>query len=283
MAILVITWVLGAAVLASLLGPFLRRRRHAHGGGEAETFVLRFKETVERLRPEIEVLGPTAESFGVAVRVAGQEWVVPLGELYLRAKVFPGAFEEACRGLLLELEEAVVRVEDHPFDEAAASLLPQVRTLAWVRAAAPAFGPGALAYDELFDGLVVCFVLDDEDGMIFVTRAHLEHWGVGVEAVRQLAETNLRRLAGREELLPTEADRVSVVRTSDGYANSRLLLALRARQGGLEFAFAIPDRDTLLLARPEAVPDLIRVARESHDRAARPISPAVFGPVRSSH
>gem|GEM_PF-2358864 len=278
---LIIPWILGSAVLAFLCGLWLRRRGRPEMPSEVRSFLERFREIVESSRPSFQVLGPTREGFGAVLKIEEQEWAVPLGELYLRERAFPGSLETSARKLCDELEDLCARVEDLPFEEAAGKILPQIRTREWIEHCTPAFGPGAVVHRPLFEDLSICFVLDEGDAMVFLTRAHLEFWGREVEDLWNLANANLSRLAEEEGGLPApeEEGKPGLKRSEDGYAATRLLLAMdRERLDEVRgLVFGIPDRDTLLVAKGEdALPELMREVREQFGRGNHPLSRDLF-------
>lgn len=275
-----LTWCVLVGILSSFFARFLRREPYHGVPDEARRFFDRLSRQLALSHPEIVVVGPTRQGFGAVLRIERQELAVPLGEVFLREKAFPDSFPATIDRLVLELREHLASTQDLLFDEAIDALLPQIRSEAWIRGNSPAFGPGSLVREDLFEGLCLCFVIDEGDSMVFVTEGHLRAWGIDVAGVKNLALANLRRLAASTEarLETSEDEGTRIVSSGDGYDAARVLLALERGVDQVEgLVFAMPDRDTLVVGRKEAgLSKLMAAVDDEFTKSEHPISPDVF-------
>jgi uncharacterized protein YtpQ (UPF0354 family) len=271
------------AGLLTWLTPKALRAAHFRGlPEEARSFFERLQQVLIRQHPGVDLVGITSEGFGAVLRVERQELAVPLGEVFLRERAFPDAFPKTVDRLVTEIRDHLATIHDLPFDEAIPKILPQIRPQEWVRASSPAFGPGRLVTTPLLNDLLTCYVLDEPGSMVFVTHGHLDEWGCKSEYIANLALTNLKRLAETEGGLPVPAaaDREPcVLHTGDGYDAARMLLAtdpcsVDDVQG---LVFAIPDRDTLVVARTgSGLGRLMAEVGAEYEQSAHRISPRLF-------
>ena len=276
-----VLWCFLAGLLSLLFARSLRRAPYQGVPDEARRFYDRLVRSLSLRHPGVELIGPTQEGFGAVVRVDRQELAVPLGEVFLREKAFPEAFDDTVSRLVVELREHLAATGDLLFDEAVEAVLPQIRAEDWIRDNSPAFGDGSLVREEIFESLALCFVIDEGDSMVFVTQGHLRSWGIDLPSLKNLALANLRRLAESEGGLPEPSAQESeacVLKSGDGYDAARVLLALdRSVEDVDGLVFAIPDRDTLLVGRKsEGLAQLMAAVDEEYASAEHPISPRVF-------
>lgn len=239
---------------------------------EVEQFLLRFETELAR-HADVEYLGLLPGQFACLLRVRGQETPLSLHELHRRCQAFPDAFAEAVTKLLAEIDEVGLdRIDDHEFGGVATSLLPQVRTMAWVEQQGR-FGDSALAYRKLSEDLATVYVIDDPHTMVFVCRAHLQRWHRGVEDIHQLAIANLRRHGG-EQLQHLTGDQPVLLQSGDGYDAARVLL-LPERDGML---VALPDRDVLWVGNEhnQDLGKLMAQAGSMAQAAAHPVSDRLY-------
>ncbi|HMQ23135.1 MAG TPA: hypothetical protein PKE00_11635 [Planctomycetota bacterium] len=279
--VIFLCWSVAAMVLTGFFTRVFRRAPYHGVPDEALRFYERLIVELAKGHPEIEVIGPTREGFGAVLRVERQELAVPMGEVFLREKAFPDSFPATVERLVRELRDHLASIEDLLFDEAIDLVLPQIRAEEWIRGNSPAFGPGALVRRELFEGLDLCFVIDEGDSMVFVTEGHLRAWGIDAIALENLSMTNLRRLAASDGGLPVlqSEDAVALtVESGDGYDAARVLLALdRSVEDVESLVFAMPDRDKLVVARRSAdLATLMQSVEDSFEHAEHPISPRLF-------
>ncbi len=248
------------------------RRGQVELPAEVEQFLLQFETELARL-PQIEYLGLLPGQFACLVRVDGQETPLSLHELYRRYQAFPDAFPAAVARLAEEIRElGLDRIDDHEFGGVATSLLPQVRSMAWVEQQGR-FGDSALAYKKLSEDLATVYVIDDPHTMVFVCRAHLQRWHRNVEDVHQLAIANLRRQGG-DRIGALDGEQPLLLQTGDGYDAARVLL-LPEREGLL---VAIPDRDLLWIGNEhnQDLGKLMAQAGSMAQAAAHPVSDRLY-------
>ena len=273
---LVLGWLalsLGAAAV------YHRRRRRARPRVPGE--VRRFLHDLERgiaAHPDVEMRGILPGRFAAVIAIRGQECPVSLHPLFRRWGAFPDAFDEVVRGFLDEVAaDALDGPGDHEFADVAGSILPQMRSRAWLEEHAGVFGDSALVYRSFTDDIVICYVIDESWCMTFVCRAHLRRWNRTEEDLFHLATANLHRLAGSELPVPDTGDDPILVRTGDGFDAARLLLLDPDRADGL--LVAVPERDVLWLGRDNGDADLTGLmarAEQQSQRAQPPVSPRLY-------
>jgi hypothetical protein len=280
----ILLWVAIASFTAFLVGRALHRGAVAEMPREAQDFFLAFQRSFEDRYQDLQVLGPTAEGFGAIVQVGHQEFAVPLGELFLRERAFPGSLDENVDRMCRELNEHLASIEGEPFDLAMARVLPQIRTGDWVRENSPAMGPGKLVTMPLFEDLTLCFVLDDAESIVFVTDGHLQFWGIDLVSLENLATKNLEEKAGipTDSLVEKAAGEVIHLQ-GDPYDATRLLLAMQNTDlaNVQSLAIGLPDRDSVILGPKSEIGALMEQVQEDFERGKHPVSPKVYE-VRSS-
>ena len=243
-------WVLTGWVAAAVGLAWLHhrmRRGQSSLPSEVEEFLVSFEAELAAF-PEVEYLGLLPGQFTGLLRVGGQETPVPLQGIYRQAQAYSDCLGSLLRQLIEEIKEVGLdHLEDHQFGSVAMSILPQVRSRAWL-AEQGLFGDGALVHRSLCDELAVVYVIDDEHTMVFVCRAHLKQWGRTSEDLHSLSISNLARLGGSEQLKTMTQSESVLVQTGDGYDAARVLL-LEDFDGML---VAMPDRDTLWIGQDPA-------------------------------
>ena len=271
-------WI-GAAWLAAAWAAVLVHRRWRQRSPEIDprlaTFVLRLENELAQQHPTVRFLGMLPDRFACLLAVDGQETVVALHGLYTHADDTADGFTRAVARLLGEVRDVGLdRIDDDGGDFAvvAASLLPQVRTRAWLGERGT-FGDSGIVHRALGDRLVVVYVIDEGADMVFVCRKHLQRWRKTEAEVHDLAVVNLAR---RGEPLPERvpADGL-VLRSGDGYDAARVLLLLGSDE---ELLVALPDRDTLWVGRAPDV-DVAQIAAAAEAVAANaphPVEGSLF-------
>lgn len=270
-------WI-AAGWLAAAWGAVLLHRRWRQSTPDSDprtaAFVLRLENELAQHHPSVRFLGMLPDRFACLLDVDGQETVVALHGLHGHAGEEPDGFTRAVARLLGEVRDiGLDRIDDDAdFAFVAASLLPQVRTRAWL-AERGAFGDSGLVHRSLGERLVVVYVIDEGVDMVFVCRKHLQRWRKTEAEVHDLAVVNLAR---RGAPLPARVpDDGLVLRSGDGYDAARVLLLLGSDE---DLLVALPDRDTLWVGRaPEA--DVAQVAAAAEAVAAHaphPVEGGVF-------
>jgi uncharacterized protein YtpQ (UPF0354 family) len=262
--------------VALALAALLVRRLLRQGAWQAEDtrdFLLRFQAALAA-HPQVEYRGMLPGRFACLLQVDGQDTAVALHELYRRTEAFPGSLPAAVAMMVHEIEAlALDRIADHDFASVATSILPQVRSRAWI-AANGRFGDAALVHRQLTEDLAVVYVVDDPDAMVFVCRGHLRQWRRTAEDLHHLAVSNLQRRGGLQFCV-RQADREPVlVQSGDGYDAARVLL-LDSVDGLL---VAMPDRDLLWIAsdRDQDLPALSAAAATMAQAARHPVSDRIY-------
>lgn len=247
------TWIatawLAAAGVALIAHGRWRRRGLAVDPDEA-AFLVRFENELDRNHRDVGFLGMLPDRFACLLGVDGQETVVSLHGLRSHADAPADEFTRRVASLLGEVREVGLHRVDGigaDFASACASLLPQVRTRAWLEQHG-AFGDSGLVHRGLADGLVVVYVLDDGPDMVFVCRRHLQRWRRSEPDLYQIACANLAASgAPMPAALPPEG---VLLRSGDGFDAARVLLLLDA---ATELVVGLPDRDTLFVGDAQRV------------------------------
>ncbi|MFQ5503186.1 MAG: hypothetical protein ACE5F1_00130 [Planctomycetota bacterium] len=245
---------------------------------EGASFFERFGRALER--DGVEVMGLGEDGRHVVVRMDRQELLIPLSETFLLGKAFPAGLQHAVEHIVNELALSLASLEDYHFDEALCYVQPQVRSHRWVRDNSPALGEGRILTRPICGDLVECSVIDEPGAMVFVTEGHLRVWGCSADCIANFALGNLKALAADEGGLPLPEGREPVLlRTGDGYAAARLLLAFEEslRPRIEQYVFAVPDRDTLVACRADG--DLDRLAEDvwaEYGLSEHPVSKNLF-------
>jgi uncharacterized protein YtpQ (UPF0354 family) len=270
-------WIaLGWVALAVTLAVLHHRMRAAFPScpPELRSFATRLQAELSAVHPEVEFLGMLPNRLACLLRVDGQETPVSLQFASRHTEASPDVFSRIVARLIGDIREmGLDRVSDVDFAAAAPLLLPQVRSRAWLEAQGN-FGDAALVHTPINDELVAVYVIDEQDTMVFVCRAHIRSWRKTAADVHNLALANLARLGLDVVRAASKAMQPVVLQTGDGLDAARVLLL----EQDADLLVAVPDRDTLWVG-PEAGQDLAQLlaAMEAvSERSAHPVSPQVW-------
>jgi len=273
----VVGWLGLATLLVVALHAVRARRRRPRAPVEVRDFVERLRRELIAHHPEVRVLGLIPGRFAAVISVRGQELPVSLHHLFQQSLTFPNSFSEMVRQFVEDaFDRGLERTWEHGFADVATSILPQIRTRAWLREHGSVFGQGALVHRDFTDDLVICYVIDDPWCMTFVCRAHLQQWGYTEDDLYHLATRNLNALAATEVPLPGPEDDGVLVRTGDGFDAARVLLLDREKLDGL--LVGLPERDVLWLGDGEkrGLEGLMALNAKQARRASHPLSPTLY-------
>jgi hypothetical protein len=131
--------------------------------------------------------------------------------------------------------------------------------------------------------LVEAVVLDGPESYAYVTRSHLEPWGVSTEEAFATARSNLSGTDASVPWDPTPAAPIWSYETVDGHATSRLLLpgwlqGFADRVQGRPIA-AAPHASLLLVtgdAHPAVMARVARAAAREYASSPQPITPVLL-------
>ena len=270
-------WIaLGWVALAVTLAWLHHRMRTAFPAcpPEMQSFATRLQAELSAVHPDVAFLGILPNRLACLLRVDGQETPVSLQFAFRHTEASPDAFSRIVARLIGDIREmGLDRVSDVDFAAAAPLLLPQVRSRTWLEAQGN-FGDSALVHTAINDDLVAVYVIDEQDTMVFVCRAHIRNWRKTAADVHNLALANLARLGIDEVRAASRARQPVVLHSGDGLDAARVLLL----EQGADLLVAVPDRDTLWVG-PEAGQDLgeLMAATEAvSGRSAHPVSPHVW-------
>lgn len=274
-----------AVLLIVGAGAVWQRRRPRANTSELEAFLRRFETIIAKEHHQVEFLGLTRDGLKLALRFRHQELALPVSEFVLLERAYPNEFSDCIATVFEQLPSFLSRVDDLLFDEAIPLLLPQLRSQQWLLRNSPSLGSGRVLTEELLDDLVVCYVIDAAESMIFVTDGHLASWGCRPAHVHNLAMSNLRELAESEGGLPSidrELEGPQILRGSNGYNAARLLLALDGSSVVENLVFAVPDRDLLIVGKKgDNLAKLMKEVGHEYASSSHPVSPCLYR-VRSS-
>ena len=274
-----------AAAIALAVFHHRLRRTQPQLPAEVEQFMLLFESELSGHK-DVEYVGLLPGQFAALLRVGGQDTPVSLHDLFRHAETFPSGFSAVVNQLVAEIREVGLdRVGDHEFGAVATSILPQVRSCAWVESQGR-FGDSALLQRRLSDDLAIVYVIDHPHAMVFLCRGHLRQWRRSEEDVHRLALSNLQRIGAADHLQRLADGKPVIVQTGDGYDAARVLL-LDEVPGLL---VAMPDRDMLWIGRepesdaanqegtksPEGLTSLMAAAESMARSAPHPISERIY-------
>jgi len=281
-------WLLGSAwlwgavwLLLSLAGALIFHRMRARSRPvslppEVRAFLQRFEEEILTRHPEIRLVGMVPGKFSTVLEVQGQETPVPLHAVFRHWRAYPDAFSRIIERLLAEVEEGGLDGPgDHLFEDVATRILPQLRTREWLGRTSPRFGDSAIAHRPHGPDLAICYVIDTDWSLVFVTQAHLRQWRRTEEDLYHLSLGNLRRLDA-EPVTPPAPGQTMVVEHGDGFDAARALLLDPDQVQGL--LVAIPERDTLWMAREtdQGLDSLMQVQQERFAQSPHPVSSQIY-------
>lgn len=270
-------WVALAAGLVGVFHLMRAHRRRPQAPAEVRAFVERLRQELATHHRDVELLGLIPGRFAAVISVRGQELPVSLHHLFQQSLTFPSAFSDMVAQFVEDaFERGLERTWEHGFADVATSILPQIRTRAWLREHGSVFGQGALVHRQLTEDLVICYVIDDPWCMTFVCRAHLQQWGHGEDDLYHLATRNLHALAAADVPLPGPNDDGVLVRTGDGFDAARVLLLDRDKIDGL--LVGLPERDVLWLGtdEPRGLGGLMALNAKQARRATHPLSTTLY-------
>ena len=226
------------------------------------------------------VVGLSADGKALILSFDHQESVLSLPDLLRFAKVRGHQLHELVEELVEFLLENQSRVGDLPFDLAIPDLLPQIRTMEWIQANSPVFGPGRLLRTPLCQDLRICYVIDEPETMVFLSEAHLASWGASLEGIHNLAMENLRKRAveiDEDGAVSQEEAALRVIEDGDGYSATRLLLHLYSSLPTDRLVFGIPDPDRFYVGPRDELDEIWRRRLLSdHASGGHPLSPDFF-------
>jgi hypothetical protein len=200
-------------------------------------------------QPEVEIVGIGALT--LSLRVRGREVVGDLETFYHAYRVAPEQLEQIWLSLTdALLDQPLDRSEDDP-DLLLDRVLPMLKPLALLSDLRSQNLP-LVAYRPLVGELMVTYVIDEGQSVVYVNENHLASWDVSEATLYRHALQNLRAKAwtpypgvigsGRSALL--------ILNGRDGYDATRLLLPelfadFVARLPGTT-VFGVPNRDFLI-------------------------------------
>lgn len=244
----------------------------AAGHGAVSGVVRLFAETLQSERPDLAIRSQFALtldlSSGASVDLARLEQIAQ-GQDH-------GAAVQGARRLISMLPDASgPRFTD--WDEAVERIFPRLISERFVRSL-PA--EQALYLEPLGADVYVALQLRYDTRARFIPRAEIDSWGVGHEAAKERALSNLSACSDALRVEPA-ADCILRVRRGDGLDGARLLLRdLETRLPRIDrphvWLAAAPHRDELLIAPSHAGERLVALSKDAADRAPHPISPALF-------
>lgn len=257
-------WMLGlAALLAALVALGLWAR--ASYRRDVRRQVL---ELLRQEHPEVTVVREATTELDLRFE-DGSTGTIGLTNLYtglaMNGQRTPDAQSEAIRVFVKGVLTAGAGV-DAPLSLAAHGerLLPRLAVTDFAAEAARQ-GKPLVSRPAGVDGLLIVYVLDSEQAVMYLGEDRLGELGIDAEALHERAMANLRRQPIAAMVRDVvDRQQVTMVRLADSYDATRLLLVPEALGEGEELVAVIPDRETLgLLPVPaeNAWPAVRKLAR----------------------
>jgi hypothetical protein len=247
-------------------------------------FQARVLEILAREHPEL-----TAEAdgeWGIKLALANGDphYTLGLENLYRSCLLNAESIGALIREHLEKLLADTPTVEDFPhFADARPHLMPMLKPSDWSIETRDI----QLPQIQFAPGLVLFFVIDQPDQVVFVNAEHLKRWDVPQERLEEVAFDNLAERSKGLQLALMQDDEGNtagvVLSTNDGYDAARFALVdLRDRLAGLlgdEFYVGVPNRDFLIAFSRRDVETAVTISRQvrtDYQRMNYPLSPETF-------
>ncbi|HEX6292878.1 MAG TPA: DUF1444 family protein [Herpetosiphonaceae bacterium] len=200
-------------------------------------------------QPDVEVIG--IGDLTLSLRIRGREVVGDLASFYNVYRGSPDRLEEVW--LLLAdalLDQPVDRSEDDP-DTLLGRVMPMLKPLALLSELRAQNVP-LVVYRPLVGDLMVTYVIDEGQSVVFLNEEHLAKWGVREAMLYRQALANLRARPWQPYpgVMGTGKGALLILNGRDGFDATRLLLTelfaeFAARTPG-RMVFGVPNRDFLI-------------------------------------
>ena len=211
-----------------------------------------FSAEVERRleqQPEIEILSRSASDIDMRVRGLGVR--ASLEPFYTTYASHPEQFEMVISNFV---EAALGFVPDRSIDDydtLSERILPMLKPISILAEVRERKVP-LLAYQLFLADLIVTYVIDEQQSVVYVNEEHMERWGVSERDLHEQAIANLRqRTVARDYTVAGDGgQRLFIWNTGDGYDATRLLLSdvLTQWQAQVDgnLVIGVPNRDFLV-------------------------------------
>lgn len=211
-----------------------------------------FSAEVERRleqQPEIEILSRSANDIDMRVRGLGVR--ASLEPFYATYANHPDQLEMLISNFV---EAALGFVPDRSIDDydtLSERILPMLKPISILAEIRERKVP-LLAYQLFLADLIVTYVIDEPQSVVYINEAHMERWGVSERDLHEQAIANLqqRTLERDYTVAGDDGQRLFIWNTGDGYDATRLLLSdmLLQWQGQVDgsLVIGIPNRDFLI-------------------------------------
>lgn len=229
----------------------------------------------ERLEAIADLDEMTRSGLEIGFRYHSRPNVLELEHFFLAYRRSPAQLDS----LLETIEQAVRSLapdrSQQLWDELEDRIYPMLKPLETVAEVAER-GLPPLIYQPFFEGLIMCYVIDERDSVAFINTEHLRAWGVLESTVHQQALDNLRRRTLQPDMLQVTgqgAQMLFIYATQDGYDAARILLTDLPgewqQQIPGQLVLGIPMRD-LLIGFSDADPAILqRIATQISQDASR--------------
>lgn len=214
-----------------------------------EAFSTLVAERVEQV-PEIEIISRSERDLELEVR--GLPIRAELGNFYAAYAQNPALIDTVVQNFIEAALGFVPNRAESDYDSLADRIFPMLKPAGILATVAERKVP-MLAWQQFLADLIVTYVIDEPQSVVFVNEDHLERWGVAQADLHAQALANLRRrtLEERDYTVAGEGEqRLFIWNTNDGYDATRLLLAdvlaRWQREVGGQIVVGIPNRDFLI-------------------------------------
>jgi uncharacterized protein YtpQ (UPF0354 family) len=214
-----------------------------------EAFSALVAERVEQL-PEIEIISRSERDLELEVR--GLPIRAGLENFYAAYAQNPALLDTVVQNFIEAALGFVPNRGESDYDALAERIFPMLKPIKILATVAERKVP-MLAWQQFLADLIVTYVIDEPQSVVFVNEAHLERWGVAQVDLHAQALANLRRRTQEERDYTSVGEgeqRLFIWNTNDGYDATRLLLtdvlARWQRELGGQVVIGIPNRDFLI-------------------------------------
>ena len=214
-----------------------------------EAFSTLVAERVEQL-PEIEIISRSERDLELEVR--GLPIRAGLENFYAAYAHNPALLDTIVQNFIEAALGFVPNRGESDYDALAERIFPMLKPIKILATVAERKVP-MLAWQQFLADLIITYVIDEPQSVVFVNEDHLERWDIGQADLHAQALANLRRRTAEERDYTTAGEgegRLFIWNTNDGYDATRLLLTdvlVRwGRELGGDLVIGIPNRDFLI-------------------------------------
>ncbi|MBC8161975.1 MAG: DUF1444 family protein [Roseiflexaceae bacterium] len=215
---------------------------------DAERFALYIERRLA-LSDEIELIH--REGLQLRVGVRGQNVEVDLANYYQAYRDNPAQLDAVAQTFARVLLGQLPERTDGDYNLLAERIYPMLKPATLLATVRERNLP-MLAYRDFLAGLIIAYVIDEQNSVAYINENHLESWDVTMQDLHEQALDNLRRRTDLVDAVSAGEDdqRLFMFSSGDGYDATRLLLSdvlqAWARNVSGNLVIGIPNRDFLI-------------------------------------